>query len=452
MHIVIGGGGETALRLAEALMIDHEVSLICPEAARTMRVDRIDAGVVYGSITSSADLRRARTEAAELFVAASPVDEHNLLACVIGRRLGARRTTCFLHKLDFHVPREERLLLAESLGIDKVVVPAEQLTDEILRIVVIPGALDVEVFVGGHVQLLRHAIEEGSPLTRAALENVRLPQGVVLVMARRGESIFIPTGATRFRAGDKVTAMGTRAGIKDLLQHCLRGARHGPDERRATIVGGGSVGLAVARGLEDAGWSVRVLESDRKRCEEIAPLLQGLVLHGDGTDVDLLESERIGDDPILVAVTSNDEKNLLVSLLAKHLGVPRILTRVDLQSNERLFERVGIDVVLSARGAAIRTVLEGVGHTKADLLAELEHGDAEVIELEVPEDIEPTPLSALKADLFAIIGAILRRGRVIIPRGSDLVEGGDRLLVFCLREHDREVRDFLSTGILGQGD
>ena len=442
MHIVIGGRDETAFRLAEALMVDHEVTLICPSTAHATRLERLDADVVYGTITSTALLRSAGVPDADLFVAASTEDENNLVACVSSRHLGAKRTICFLTKLDFRAPKEDRVSLAESLGIDRVVVPAEQLADEILRIVVIPGALDAEVFVGGSVHLLRHGIEAGAAIVQGTLADIGLPEGVVLVMAKRAERMFIPKGSTHLQPGDKVTAMGTKAGINRLLQRYLRSAMHGTDATRATIIGGGSVGLAVARGLEGLGWSVRIIEAVRARCEEIAPLLDGLVLHGDGTDLDLLESERIGDDPVLVAVTSNDEKNLLVSLIAKHLGVRRILTRADLQPNERIFEKVGIDVVLSARGAAIRSVLDAVGHNKADLLAELEHGDAGVIEIEVPADHEPTPISALKADIFAIIGAILRRGRVIIPRGTDTVQPGDRLLVFCRREHEREVREF----------
>ncbi len=442
MQIVIGGRDETAFRLTEALMVDHEVTLICSDTAHATRLERLDAGVVYGTITSTALLRRAGVADADLFVAASTQDENNLVACVSARHLGAKRTICFLTKLDFRAPREDRIHLAESLGIDKVVVPAEQLAEEILRIVVIPGALDVEVFVGGSVHLLRHGIEAGSAIVQGTLADIGLPEGVVLVMAKRGEQMFIPKGSTHLQPGDKVTAMGTKVGINRLLQRYLRSAMHGADATRATAGGGGSVGLAVARGLESLGWSVRIIEADRQRCEEIAPLIDGLVLHGDGTDLDLLESERIGDDPVLVAVTSNDEKNLLVSLIAKHLGVSRILTRADLQPNERIFEKVGIDVVLSARGAAIRSVLDGLGHNKADLLAELEHGDAGVIEIEVPSDSEPMPLNAMKADVFAIIGAILRHGSVVIPRGTDTVQPGDRLLVFCRREHEHQVREF----------
>ena len=144
-----------AFRLTEALMVDHAVTLIVPETARSTRVEKLDAEVVYGSVAATSALRAANVDEADLFVGASTIDENNLVACVSARHLGVKRTTCFLTKLDFQAPREDRINLAESLGIDRVVVPAERLAAEILRIVVIPGALDVEVFVGGNVHLLR---------------------------------------------------------------------------------------------------------------------------------------------------------------------------------------------------------------------------------------------------------------------------------------------------------
>jgi trk system potassium uptake protein TrkA len=259
--------------------------------------------------------------------------------------------------------------------------------------------------------------------------------------------MWLPKGDTVFEPGDKLTVMGTMDGIDRLLRTHLRSPDHPVEERRATVVGGGNVGLTVAQGLERAGWSVKVIERERARCDEIAPLLKGLVLHGDGTDVDLLEAERVGDDAVVVAVTSNDEKNLLVSLLAKSLGVRRIVTRADNPDNERLFEKVGVDVVRSARGAAVQSVLRGFGQARQELLAELEHGDAEVIELTLPEDLPPVPLARMKYDVFAIIGAILRGGKVIIPRGTDAVEGRDRILVFCRRAEEEKVREFFLNGI-----
>ena len=450
MRILIAGADEVAFRLAEGLMDEHHVDALCPDRESfESRLGALEVHAHYGPTTSVEHLRAAGVERADLFVAAGTSDETNLVACVSAKRLGARRTVCFLfgRALDLGEGEGGRDPLGQALDIDMVVRPGAQLTEEILRIVAVPGALDVEAFVGGRVQLLRHAVEQGAPITRGALKDVGAPEGVVFVMARRGEEVFLPKGDTRFEAGDKLTAMGTMAGINRLMFRYLRVGQDTARRNEATIIGGGTVGLGVALGLEEAGWRVKLIEASRARCEEIAPRLQGLVLHGDGADLDLLESERVGDAPILVAVTSNDEKNLLVSLLARSLGVRRIITRADSLSNERLFERVGIDVVRSARGAAIGRVLTEVGAGRRELLVELEHGDAEVLELVLDDDLPSIPLVRMKAGLFGIIGAILRRGRVIIPRGADAVQGGDRLLVFCMKAEESSVRAFFQEGL-----
>jgi len=442
MRIVIGGEDEVAFRLAEQLMSAHEVVLICPETVASARIDRLDVDTIYGVVHSTVALKQSKVSKADLFVACSPADSQNLLACVAAKRLGAAKTTCFLFRREFQVAEDDGSDLARYLGIDQVVRPSEQLAQEILRIVAVPGALDVEVFAGGKVQLLRHAVEEGAHITRAPLRDIGVPAGVVLVMARRGDEIFLPTGDTHFEAGDKLTAMGTLDGVTRLQWKYLRAASHGLEAHRATVIGGGVVGLHVARDLEGAGWQVRVIESDPVRCRQISPLMKSMVLNGDGGDFSLLEEERIADDSVLIAVTSNDEKNLLVSLIAKQLGVPRIVTRADLPQNEKLFERVGVDVVRSARGAAIQSVVRGVMHGQSELLAELEHGDAMVLELKLPEGFPPTSLIELRAPVFAIVGGILRERKVIVPRGKDAVQGEDRLLVFCTREDEAKVRDF----------
>lgn len=459
MRVLIAGADEVAFRLAEALMARHHVHVLCPQRERfESRLGALEVSAHYGPVTSVEHLRAAGVREADLFVAASTSDESNLVACVSAKRLGSKKTLCFLFGRALDLIEGDQGggagddPLGAALDIDMVVRPAAQLTGEILRIVAVPGALDVEAFVGGRVHLLRHAVEEGAPITQGALKDVGAPEGVVFVMARRGEEVFLPKGDTQFAAGDKLTAMGTMAGINRLMFRYLRVGKESTRRNEATVVGGGTVGLGVARGLEEAGWRVKVIETSRARCEEIAPRLQGLVLHGDGADLDLLESERIGDAPILVAVTSNDEKNLLVSLLARSLGVKRVITRADSLANERLFERVGVDVVRSARGAAMGRVLAEVGVARRELLAELEHGEAEVIELTLDDDLPTIPLMRMKAGLFGIIGAILRRGRVIIPRGSDAVEGGDRLLVFCMKAEEASVRTFFDQGLRDLAD
>ncbi len=448
MHVIIAGDSEVAYSIAELLMEDHEVVLVGSGQGPQARLDRLDVERVVGSCTTARVLEDARVKRCGVFVAATDNDEVNLVSCIAARNLGARRTICLLTRPGFVTASDNEEALAESLGIDAVVRPADQLAREILRIVTVPGALDMEHLVHGKVRLLRHVVEEGAPLVGSQLRHVKLPANVVLVMNRRGEEATVPNGDTRFLAGDKVTAVGTPRGIHELRYRFLRSRHHGRDIEKATIVGGGSVGSLVARGLESSGWEVKLIEVDKERCEEIATHLSGIVLNGDGSDIDLLEEEGVGEIPVLIAVTSNDEKNLLVSLIARSLGVARIITRADRLSNERLFERVGIDVVRSARGAAIRTVVRDVVGARRNIRAELEHGDMHIIEMELPGSHPAVPVKDLRAPIFAIIAAVVRGKQVIIPNGETVLFGGDHLLVFCSRADGDAAREhFLSVPV-----
>ncbi len=432
MFILIAGDNEVAYNIAELLMDRHQVVLIGPEADSVPRLERLDVEFVQGEPTSTSTLRNAHIDVCGVFVAATDNDEQNLVACIAAQRLGARRTICLLSRPGFVSVADRDEALAESLGIDAVVRPSDQLTQEILRIVTVPGALDLENLVHGRVRLLRHMVEDGAPLTRRRLADLDLPHDVVLVMKRSGDSTTIPVGSTTFQPGDKVTAVGTPRGIHELRFRFLLGnqtARRQEDQR-ATIVGGGVVGLSVALGLEAAGWQVKLIEVNPKRCAELAPQLKGVVLHGDGSDIDLLEEEQVAAAPVFIAVTSNDEKNLLVSLIARKLGVSRIITRAERLSNERLFEQVGIDVVRSARGAAIRKVVRDIVDARSAIRLELEHGDVHIVEVELPPEYRRTKLRDLKMDLFAIVAAVVRGTDIIIPNGETIIQAGDHLMIF----------------------
>ena len=422
-------------------MARHEVVLVGQEIHQASRADRLDVQLVSGLSSSVEVLREAHVERCDVFVAASDNDETNLVACIAARRLGAKRTISILANPGFLEMNERDRGLAESLGLDAVVRPSVQLALEILRIIRVSGALDVEDFQNGRVRLVRHVVEAGSKADGRPVRDVSLPANVVLVMARHDDIPFIPNGDTVFAAGDKVTAIGTTKSIRKLVFQVLRAKTHGAEAHRATIVGGGDVGLRVALGLERSGWDVKIIEKDHDRCEELAEKIQGLVLHGDGSDMDLLEQEAVGHAPVLVAVTNNDEKNLLVSLIGRHLGVERIITRADRLSNEKMFERVGIDVVRSARGAAIRKVIRELIEVDTEVVAELEHGEHEVIDLELPADYPPTPLDKLRSELFTIVGAVIRQNKVIIPKKETVLLAGDHLLVFTSREDEEKARE-----------
>ena len=441
MKILIAGESVVGFRITEELMANHQIVYLASEAYAGTRLERLDVETVAGEVTSPESLRRAQVDGAGIFVACSDVDEQNIVSCIAAQRLGAKRTICILRRSGFLSVGDDTEL-ADSLGIDLVIRPSEQLAEEIIRIVTVPGALDVEEFYDGRVRLLSYAVDADSPITRAPLASLRLPRHLVLVMLRRGDEMIVPAGNTLVQAGDKVIAMGRWRAVRWLLQRFLRSESRGADRRSATVVGGGNVGVQVVRGLEEAGWSIKLVESSRERCEQIASGLESLVLNGDGADIDLLEQERIGESSVLVAVTDNDEKNLLVSLLAKQLGVERIVTRADRLSNERLFEKVGIDVVRSARGAAIRSVVRTIDQTHSEIRAEIEHGDACVIELKLPAGFPETRLRDLRPPTFSRVGAVVRGRRVTVPGGNDVVAGGDEVLVFSTREDEKRTREF----------
>lgn len=440
MNVLIAGEDVVGVRIAEELMHQHSVVYLAAEEIE--RLERLDVEAVYGSATSPDQLRQARVETADLFVACTASDEQNIVACIAAQRLGAKRTVCMLTRAGFLDVAGDDLELAESLGIDTVVRPAEELADEIIRIVTVPGALDVAEFAGGRIRLLRYAVEEGAPITSAPLSQQALPRHVNLVMLRRGDEMIVPRGDTHIRGGDKVVAMGRGSHVRKLLWRFLRNRSSETEKRSATVVGAGTVGFSVVRGLEEAGFRVKVIESDKERCEEVAPKLKSLVLHGDGADLDLLEQEGIGDSSVLVAVANNDEKNLLVSLLAKQLGVRRTVTRADRLANELMFEKVGIDVVRSAKGAFIRSVVRSVDDRHSRIRAELEHGDAQVIELNLPDTYPMVALRDLRMPMFARVGAVVRRRQLLVPRGEDHIEPGDQLLIFCTSKEEERVRNF----------
>jgi len=191
-----------------------------------------------------------------------------------------------------------------------------------------------------------------------------------------------------------------------------------------------------------AGWRVTVVERDATRCERVANRTEALVLHGDGTDIEFLEQEHIGEKPVVIVVTDSDEKNLLVSLVMKEGSNARLITRADRLSNERLFERVGIDVVRSAKGAAIRNILRHIDERESHILAELEHGEACVLELTVENSAREVSLTEVAPPAYCVVGAVLRGEETIIPSGRDSIRPGDHLFVFCARQDQDALREY----------
>ncbi len=429
-----------AKQVVDTLMLRHQVICLISEGGPAWDTDQLNAEVITGEVTSPQALQKAGVKNCDVFVACSSNDEQNIVACMAARRLGAQKTTCVLTRRGFL--SSEGAELAASLGIDQVVRPVDQLAQEMLAIVLVPGALEIQHVADGGLSLFRFAVGERSPLIGKELASLKLPTGTRLVHVRRKDEFIVPRGSTSLQAGDKVIAMGFHQYLTR-LGRLFSGSKK--KQQEAVIIGGGRVGRSMARGLMGAGWHVKVIESDRERCEVIAHRTAALVIHGDGTDLAFLEQERVGDSPVVIAVTNSDERNLLVSLVVKQLGNARVLTRADRLSNEKLFEKVGVDVVRSARGAALRTIIGSIDRHESEIEAELEHGAACVMEIEVDKDTPPLRLADAKPPAYAVVGAILRGGTRIVPSGQDELRAGDHLYVFCDRSDEELVREYFES-------
>ncbi len=388
MRIVIVGGGQIGSSLARALAPDHEVVVIDHNRAVADAFANIDAEFIVGSGTSEEVLERAGIKDARFFVATTPLDEVNIVACAIANRLASPETICVVSRADF-LPGSKQRQGLEEFGINRVLWPEAQLAADIEGVVTSPGAIDAESFAGGLIRLLEYRLDANSSLVKVPLGQLHLPRGSLIVAVKRGASLFVPRGHTQLEPGDKIILMGTPEAMQQ-VESMVNPARRG-SRIHVTIIGGGDVGLQLAERLEKSNHcDVRIVERDAARGEMLAARLKcTLVLNGDGTDLEFLESENVGRTDVLVCVIDNDERNLLASLLGRQLGVPKIVTRVSRPTNLRLFERVGIDVALSARAAAVASILHQITGGTSSLLAVVEHGEARVLEIIVSPHFEP---------------------------------------------------------------
>jgi len=449
MQIVLVSSGQVALQFARELSVDNDLTIVHAGQEGRSELERLDCEVIEGQGVDIEVMKRARADKADYMIACARSDEVNLLACMTTRQLGKAQTICFVGKEEyvrtFGAYHGGTMQGAPQFGIDRIVWPARMLASRIERILAVPGATDVGRFARGKLSFLEYKLRAGLPLVGRPLMEIRsLPSQVLIVGVSRGDEWFVPRGQSVLEEDDRVHFIGRSESMHQLAawftQHL---GSDGSGE--VVIVGGGTVGLRLARSMErNPNAHIKLIENDAERCAEIAQLLERtLVLHGDGCDLDLLESEQVWRARALVAVTDSDEKNLLGSLLGRQLGIRKIVTRVSSASNRRVFERVGIDVPLSARAAATDAVLHLVRHEEVDLMATIGEGKGEVVEITLTEEFTPTALKELVLPPDAIIAALERKSEALVPGGATLLGPGDRCYVVCRPERVAEVREAL---------
>ncbi len=443
MKIVIYGANELACLIATRLFEDHDIIIIDDDPNNNREsFDKLDLEYVQGAGSNISVLESVGIKNADIFIACTYNDEANIVACLTVINMTKLKTVCFVSKKE----NVDSLSLVrgskyqKELMIDYVLWPEELMTQEIFRIITVPNAIDVEDFANGKARLLEYRVEDGTKFINKKIKDCNFPDETLIVGITRDNTLFIPNGDTELMLNDKVIFMGSSYSLDILANRFFQETN---DVKQVTIIGGGSVGQMLASNLEKANMKIKIIELDYKRCEELTEGLKNtLVINGDGANFELLEEERVGESDVVVCVTDNDEKNLLCSLLAKQLQVPKVITRVSKNANANLFEKVGIDVAISVNGAAIDDIENHLIKTDIEILATVERGQGEVLEICVPHNFKNDMIMNLKLPCKAIIAIIQRRNRIIIPRGTTQIMPFDNLIIFTTQDNSDTVKNF----------
>jgi len=436
LRILIIGGGEVGFHLAKIFSKEgHQVVMIEPDRDKINRVEEsLDIMAVQGSGSSVETLVEAGIKDAKLVVAVSAIDEVNIIACMLADKLGVPQKIARVRNQEFTNPNA--VLTPEQLGIDLIINPELETAHEIYWLLRRSAATDVIEFANGAIQLVGLRLDSKAKIISRQFKEVSmsLPDLTFRTVAifRNGRTI-IPTGEDYFLNGDQIFVVSKTECVPDLLELCGKA-----DDRieNIMILGGGKVGRLLAKELEkDRSLKIRLLEPSHTKSQFIAEQLEHtLVIQGDATDVDLLASEGIAEMDAFVAVTDDEESNIITSLLTRHLGVRRTITMVSNTVYLPLINSIGLDVAVDKRMITANAIARFIRRGEVVSVATLRGIDAEAIELVAQKGSKITKKSLrnIKFPEGAIVGAVTRNSEVFVPVGNSSIEANDKVVVFAL--------------------
>lgn len=444
MKIIIIGAGKVGFSLAQRFSEEkHEIVLIEKDRERREIVDNyLDVLTIAGHGASPEILKAAGVKDSDLVIAVTDIDEVNMIACLIAKHYGAHKTIARVRDPEYAEYNKD--FFKQLIGIDLIINPELVTAIEISKVLKTPAALDVEDYAEGKVQLVELKVAHNSSIIDKQLKDAALPPGVLIAAILRDEKIIIPRGHDVISKDDIVFIVGQTESMEEA--EAIIGTIT-PPVKKVMIMGGGRLGLYLAKILEHHDMDVKLIDSNREQCEYLSSQLKRtLVLHGDGTDLDLLKEEGAGDMDAFIALTSDEKSNILIAQLARQLGATKTIVQFKRTDYLPLIEHVGIDVAISPRIITAGVILRLVRRGEIVAVSLLEGDKAEAIELEVvtPGPHLNIPLQKANFPTGTLIGAIVRDGKVIIPNGQDVIRLGDKVVVFTLPQQVSKIESFFA--------
>ncbi|WP_255148861.1 Trk system potassium transporter TrkA [Halorarius halobius] len=443
MRVIVVGAGEVGSSIAESLSGDHEVVVvdIDPDRVESLTYSH-DVLAIEGDGSEIETLEEAGIDEADMLIASTDDDETNIVTCGTATVFPDVFTIARVKRPQFLRTWERG---DRTFGVDFMVCTDLLTAQNIVGVIGLPTARDVDTFADGVVQMAEFELPAESPVVGQTVQEADRFDSLTFAAIVREDGIVIPRGDTVLEAGDDVVVIGSPDSTRQFSAE-IAPQQTGP--RDIVIVGGSEVGYQVARLLETREFSPRLIERDPERARWLAERLPATtVMQSDATDQEFLERENVGEADVLIAALENDQQNLLAGLLAQRLGTDRVVAVVDTVEFADLFEAVGIDVAVSPREGTAEEITRFTRGRRAENVAVIEGDRAEVLELEVGSGGEAVgrTIADLAADLpeGVVFGAITRNGTLVPPRGDTVVRDGDHVVVFADAEAVEAVTETL---------
>ena len=454
MRVIVCGAGRVGYGIARRLAREGNDVTVIDQSKPLIRSvsERLDVRGVVGNGSYPDVLAEAGAREADMIIAVTYSDEVNMIACQIAHTLFDVPTKIARIRAGGYLdPKYSDLFSRNHMPIDVIISPEREVSETILQRLSTPGAFETRSFVDGRVWAVGVHLGEDCPIIDTPLRQVAelFPDlKITIVAIQRDQKMWRAHADDQLSPGDSIFFIADRDEVPralDIMGETERQAR------RAVIIGGGNIGLYVAKGLEQLGsMKIRLIEKNRARAETIAEQLERtVVLQGDGLNRDLLREAGAADAETVVAVTDNDQINILSSVVAKREGARRAMALINDQDYGPISEAVGIDRFVDPRATTISTILQHIRRGRIKGVFSLSDGQAELIDAVALETspLVNRPLREAKLPEGIIVGAVYRAGQVVMPNSETVINPGDRVVLMAMRENVKDVEQLFRVSI-----
>jgi len=444
MKVMIIGAGKLGYKLAESMLSSHiDVTLVDSSPKVINRInDHLDVLAVNANGLEFGTLKELGIDKYDLLIASTSSDETNTIICTLAKRIGCKKTIArvrnpeYIAQLDF---------IKNEMGIDHIVNPDMAIANEISRFLLKSYSFYSGDFAKGKVLMYDFHVNNLKDFIDKKVMDLSGMEELLIVAINRSGNIIIPDGTTIIKENDIIYIIGKSENIQKVSENFgLNLAKR--QIKNVMIFGGGKVGYYVAKQLLQAKINVTIIEQSRERCVYLSEHLdRALVIHGDGTDINLLEEENLSSMDAFIGATDFDEQNLLMTLMAKQSGINKVIAKVSRPNYVQIIDKLGIDVALNPVNITASDILKFIRGGTVVSVSLLLGGQAEVTEVIIEKGLNVVgkKISELKLPKGVIIGAVVHKGKVIIPNGNTMLDSNDRLIIFCLSSNINALDIFL---------